>query len=137
VTHTFGSAIPYTSTTDFIFYLYITAKPDDGRNFACFSTTGGAIYLIIEGYMGDCYLTIDSSVDSTPTAITLNTWHKVKIHADATAASSYIQIDDGVTSNTFTRASVNYDGINFGAPIFCGAGDAANFYIDVVAINTP
>lgn len=54
-----------------------------------------------------------SSYSSLTSAISLNTWYKLQIHAESGASASYIKINDG-SALTFTQAAVDAAALSVG-----------------------
>lgn len=138
-----GSAIAAATTVDHIFYLYFTSVPDVTEQFAMVAAgnsssqgSGRQWWLYVTNAAGALSFQARGSTYSAVVAGSSNQWMKVRIHADATAASSFLQIDDGAT-NTFTRANVDFQYLHIGAIAEVTSGDNATYYADLIAINTP
>lgn len=116
---TYG-AIPYIAagtTFDLYTYIYVTAgsafsyttaiSPMDeaGSTYPgriLFNYTGGNLVALAQG----------STASGNTAAISLNAWHVLRLHIDATAANSYIKLDAG-SNVTFTANSSDINQVQF------------------------
>lgn len=136
-----GSQILYnTNSLDVVFYFY-GQHNDANQSFTIAqvrnSTTTSLFSLNFTRDAGTGYtLQCVGASSSNTVAISPNTWVKVKIHLDTTAANCYMQIDDG-TQETWTRGNNSYQKLLLGAITGHGTNEDAVLYFDLVCWNTP
>lgn len=140
-----GSTIDLSGTElDFYMYLWVATRPDAGESFQIVKvsqyTGGSAIGSIFLSYSnesgGQLRLQGYGSGLSDVVVISEDTWVKVKMHLDTTAADSYIQVDDG-DNKTFTRGNESPQYFFIGAVSSLEANDNAQLYFDLICVNTP
>ncbi|MHA1347932.1 MAG: hypothetical protein ACTSO3_16135 [Candidatus Heimdallarchaeaceae archaeon] len=144
-----GSTIPYTTTTNIIFYVYFDTLGltddyegtalviwDDDTTHALWSH-GTAVVEVVKNPASSTgyYIRGKANTISSGIEITTGTWYKVMLHLDANAESSYIQIDDG-TQQSFTREDVNGQYLSLGVSEL-ESGDSFKCYIGYIYIDTP
>lgn len=139
-----GSAITLSTTpTDFIFYIYITSGMDASETFTIVNINTGATgtgsvssFVNLRNNAGTFEVQCEGGSSSTWEPLTASQWNKVTVHFDATAASSYINVNDG-TNRTFTRLGTTWQYIHIGAPYGHAANEACTYVLDLFAVNTP
>lgn len=143
-----GSTINLATTnTDITLYIYI----DDwtipaygdviiasfGQHASDLSITPAYIYLYNDESANIGIRALGDSA-STVQYLTKDAWHTIKLHFDTTAANSYLQVDGGATTYTFTRsASYTTARYMFYGGWSVGSGIALNMYVGYITINTP
>ena len=138
----YGSAIDTaTVNIDTYFYLWIATGPDAGEDFAIAQIYEGVstyqvLKLVLENSGGTLRIYVSSSANSATVNLTTGVWQKIMIHLDTTAASSYLQVDDGA-KKTFTRYNYDVQCVRIGAPNGLDANDNGSLYFDLVCVNTP
>lgn len=128
------------SALDFIFYVYVDSTSSGySATLARVTniTNSTVMSLELTESAGTLTLQATGSTSSSAATISQDTWVKVHIHLDTTAANCYLQINDGGTTNTFTRASQDYGILRLGAIANLGAGETSTILFDLVCWNTP
>lgn len=132
---------------DFYFHVYIVTPPDGAEDLTIIcgknttvptSASGSSFQLILKQSGGNAVLMARGTTDSAEvTGLALNTWHKVKMHIDPTAASSSMSVNDD-TPVTFTRRTgVDPTYLHVGSADAATAGDSADFYLDLITVELP
>lgn len=128
---------------DFYIYIYVTTAPDDGENFSFMSlgstadtSSGTAVDVNLRNNGGTLEVRASSTTDSSFVALTANSWNKIQIHSDTTAASCSITVNDG-TPATYTRTGQGIRFVSLGATAGKTTDDSATFVLDIAALNTP
>lgn len=92
----------------------------------------------------DLYIRAVGSSYSNAISISLDTWYRLWLHLDGTAASSYIDVDswngsgwDNVGQETFTRRDTADGQYLILAAANLDAGEAVDFYWGYVYVNSP
>ena len=105
-------------------------------------TTNGPGRVLIANSAGTYYFIAYGDAGSTAVAITLDTWYEVKLHLDATAASSYLQVTgggsttcDGVAECTFTRKNITGEYVYVGATLV--SSEALTMEVGYVYMDVP
>ena len=139
-----GSLIDIDTTpTDLIFYLWVSVKPDTtGETFyiaelRSTTTAGLATAVSMRNSTGALQISALGASQTAWSVITMNTWHKIKVHAAGGTDGCSFTIDDG-TPATFTRNStydVQY--VVLGTTGALTIGDTGTFYVDLVCLDTP
>lgn len=141
-----GANADLTGGMDFYCYLYIQAQPDNTeaiRIAVLGSTTSSSTAYIcqlnIVGTTGNPSLSVIGSVNSSTVSVAMNTWHKVKIHLDATASAggSHMEVNDNGSPVTFTRFNNNLRYIFAGGVTSVGATDNVQVYFDLLTLDIP
>lgn len=138
-----GSARIY--NFDFYFHIYFsTITVASGGTYVIFTVNNSSlnpagtvrVQVRLRNTAGTLTIEAQGDTSSSTTTVTTGQWYKVKIHLDATAASSYIQVNDGA-QNSFTRGTggANWRYMEVGGTRDVGAGEVLDAYYDVIAIE--
>jgi len=112
---TYGSIpnLPAGTALDLSFGIYVTAAPKDLATFLQLRASSGSLLaqMVWRNNGSSSFLYASGSTASSNTEeITLNSWHAIQLHIDATAANSYIALDAG-TQHPFTANSQSMNSI--------------------------
>lgn len=144
----YGSAIDVdTVSVDLFCYIYVSVIPDGAEDvtFLSFKTStspdassGSSARIIIKADGSNFALLANGTTSSSDvTGLAVNTWHKLQLHIDATAASSSLTVNDG-TPVTFTRrATTDPRYLHFGSLDAAISGDSVTMFVDLVTLDFP
>ena len=114
-------------------WLYVTTfPPDSQRSFFIGTNTNGDQYFVclnVDGTVGICGPTENTSIKNTTGTVSLNTWTRVQFHLKAAGASSLWEILLGAETATATTSetSASFNGIKIVMDNFSGA---TTYYVD-------
>ncbi len=97
--------IPAGTTADVTFTIYVSSNSmtsGNVKNLITFSQATSPVIIKFNQSGTNLQLWAVGSTNNTATTISLNAWHTIVVHMASGAAQSYVQIDGGVTTNTFT-----------------------------------
>lgn len=143
ITYNNGSATSYSTTTD----IYVEFRVNsvslnnyDSVMFVAATTYDGtgtrlaALYFVQEG--ANFVLRASASTSSSNEVISTGTWYTARLHIDATAASSYLQVDSG-SQRSFTRADNDWQYIKLGFVVAMASTAALDVEVGRIWVDTP